>query len=192
MRRVATRGRGSAAAGLAAVLALTVAGCTSKSSAEDLDLQPPATSAPSMPARTATPTPTPSTEAQKILTQYDRFWATTDSAWRVSRDQRVALFKTVATEPVLTRVVGGMLAAEQLGETGYGKIVPHPRITRIDGGKASLRDCQDASLAGRIKTSTGRKTTRGTTHDLAQVTMRLGNDGVWRVATALYQPVGSC
>lgn len=191
MRRVATRGRGSAAAGLAAVLALTVAGCTSKSSAEGLDLRTPATSKPE-PNRTATPASTPRTETEKILGQYGTFYTTLERGWRVGRHQRVALFETVAVEPELSRVVGAMLASDSLGETGYGKIIPRPRITKISGQTAWITDCQDGSRAGRVKIASGRKTTRGTSRDLAIVSMQRGSDGVWRLSTITYRPTGSC
>jgi hypothetical protein len=189
LRRVATRGRGSAAAGLAAVIALTVAGCTSKSSAEGLDLRTPATS---KPAPTATPAPTPRTETERILGQYGTFYTTLERGWRVGRHQRVALFETVAVEPELSRVVGAMLASDSLGETGYGKIIPRPRITKISGQTAWITDCQDGSRAGRVKIASGRKTTRGTSRDLAIVSMQRGSDGVWRLSTVTYRPAGSC
>jgi hypothetical protein len=192
MRRLATGGRGSSASGLAAVLVLTVAACASKSSADGLDLRTPSAS-PSAASRTVSPAPTPSTEKEKILAQYRRFWATLTPASVTAGSHRLQMLRAVSTEPSLSRTAGGMHTADAIGEVGYGVPQTHPQITKVAGEEAWLRDCLDASNVGRVKVTTGRKTTRGTTHDLAVVSMRRGDDNVWRVSTVdLSFPPHSC
>ena len=51
---------------------------------------------------------------------------------------------------------------------------------------AVIADCQDASQAGSLETSTGKKTTVGVERNPLQGTFVRGQDGVWRVDQVYY------
>jgi hypothetical protein len=134
---------------------------------------------------------TPTTEQERILAQYRGYWAALSPASEAPVAQRKGILEPYATDPALSTALRGIRAAENLGQVYYGVIATHPEITKLTGGDASVRDCQDASKAGRKERDTGKIVTRGTTHDLALVTLKRGSDGVWRVATVDY-PGGAC
>jgi hypothetical protein len=140
----------------------------------------------------SSPPPTATSEASRILAQYRAFWKTEATAAHVPAAEREAILRPYATEPLLSRVLRGMRASDSLGQVGYGEVVPRPTITKIERGTASIRDCQDASNAGRKERDTGRIVTRGTSRDLAVATLKRGPDGVWRVATVDYARGAKC
>ncbi len=148
---------------------------------------------------TATPTmvvsssATPFPEASQILAQYRAFFAVlTPASKATSAAVRLAMLKRVATQPLLTRTLGGFAAASAAGEVYYGQDIVRPEITRVNGMTVTLSDCQDTSGHGRLKISTSKKVTAGLKNDLAIATMKRGPDAVWRVSTVEYKPVGSC
>lgn len=189
----------SASAALAAVL--VAAGCSSSSG---VDAQGPVTPAPSRyapPTAEASATAAPSassttssTTAEKsaILSQYKAFFASLTPLSKVEANTRYKAMRKLATDPELTRVMGGMAASTKAGEVGYGDITVRPEITAMNGSTAEIKDCQDTSTHGRKKASTGQKITVGRKNDLAKVTMKRGDDGIWRVAAVEYAPAGSC
>lgn len=179
--------RGTATALLAVVLTLT--GCSSGSGVHVQGLPTPTASATS-PATTSSATGFP--EEQQILAQYRAFFTTLTPASKATAAGRFMMMQKVATDPALTRVLGGIAAAQHAGEVYYGQDLVRPELTKVVGMTAMLRDCQDSSGAGRLKTSTGKKVTVGRKNDLAIVTMKRGPDGVWRVSTVTYKPAGSC
>lgn len=193
----------AAVAGLTAFLTfLTLSGCSTDSGVE---AQGPGTAAPSS---SSTPSPPGSTDApatpsspaaasespdaQAILSQYRAFFGALTPASKVAEGARYEQMKTLAVDPALRRVMGGMAASDAAGEVGYGETVVHPKLTSVQGDTAVLTDCQDGSQSGRMKASTGEKTTVGTDHDFANVTMKRGADGAWRVATVEYRAEDSC
>lgn len=135
---------------------------------------------------------TPFPEASQILAQYRGFFAVLTPASKAKPAVRLAMLTRFATEPSLTRTLGGFAAASAAGEVLYGEDIVRPELTRVDGSMATLRDCQDTSGHGRLKVATGKKVTVGLKNDLAIVTMKRGPDAVWRVSTLEYKPAGSC
>ena len=196
MRTSAARG-----AGVAAVLAvvLMLAGC---SSGGVVDAQGPVTPAPTAAPTThrleSTPSPSaPGTtamtpEGANILRQYKAFFASLPLLSKASDSARFAAMQQLATDPELTRVLGGMAASTHVGEVFYGRDIVRPVIISIVGGVARIADCQDTSGSGREKLATGEKVTVGVKNTLANVTMKRGPDGAWRVATIENQQAGSC
>ena len=127
-----------------------------------------------------------------ILTQYRAFFAALTPASKATPAVRYAMLQKVAAEPELTRLLGGIAAAEHVGEVFYGEDLVRPQIIRVTSVNATLRDCADTSQHGRLKVATGKRVTVGYKNDLAIVTMMRGGDGVWRVATVESKPAGSC
>jgi len=179
------------AAALAGVLVLS--GC-GRSSQVDTSGGPPAPVATATPTRTATPTPSTKAlpEQAAILSQYRAFFASLTPLSREKYAVRYPAMQKLAVDPELTRVMGGIAAANSAGEVYYGVPESRPVITSIAGDSASLTDCQDTSRAGRIKQVTGKIVTVGGKNDFARITMKRGGDGTWRVATLEYAPAGSC
>ena len=143
------------------------------------------------PTRSGSPT-IPALTASAILTQYRAFFAALTPASKATPAVRYAMMKKVSAEPELTRLLGGIAAAQRVGEVFYGEDLVRPQIVRVTGVKATLRDCADTSQHGRLKVATGKRVTVGYKNDLAIVTMIRGNDSVWRVATVESKPAGSC
>lgn len=198
MRTPAARG-----AGVAAVLtaALAVASC---SPASGVDAQGPVTPTPTAMPTTSTstldPTPPSSPSAMPattpgsadILDQYRAFFASLTPLSKASYDARLAAMQKLATDPELTRVMGGMAASTQAGEVFYGEDIIRPMIVSVVGDVATIADCQDTSNHGRERLATGEKVTVGVKNTLANITMKRGADGVWRVAAIENQQAGSC
>ncbi|WP_147268178.1 hypothetical protein [Spongiactinospora rosea] len=76
----------------------------------------------------------------------------------------------------------GIAALRAEGRVTYGYPVIHFFDVRIEGGRASLHDCQDARKVGQADDRTGKRISRGLpgTHMVAALIKE--SDGVWRVA----------
>ena len=164
-------------AGFVLAVTIAVAGCGSDGVKSD----PAISSAP-----TASASSTPVDENAAILAAYTEFFNRQTEISMAPKEQRKALLEPFTTDPALQRVLGGMFAAEDLGEVGYGQPVLDPRVANIDGDRATIRDCQDNSQVGRKKVRSGKVTTHGFRRDNAKVGMIRGADGSWRVATVEY------
>jgi hypothetical protein len=183
--------RPTAAAGaVTLLLVLPIAGCTTADGVIRETPSPGTTTTTTPSLSSASPTPT--TEEQRILAQYKGFWKIEASVAHAPVAEREAMLQSYATDPLLSRVLRGMRASDNLGQMAYGQVIPRPNITKIERGNASIRDCQDASNAGRKERDTGRIVTRGTSRDLAVATLKRGSDGVWRVATMDYPRGAKC
>ena len=197
MRTPAARTEGVAAALTAA---LAVAGCSSAGGVKAQGPVIPATTAAPTPTSTSdsTPSRSPSAtnavtpESANILRQYKAFFASLTPLSRASNSARLAAMQKLATDPELTRVIGGLAASTQAGEVLYGSLVLRPKIQSKSPTTATIIDCQDSSGNGRMVAATGHKVTVGRVNDLAKVTLTLGPDRIWRVATVDYAAAGSC
>lgn len=162
------------------IAGLVLAGCTSSGSVS--------TEPPEPVAATSTPSATSAVtdETAAILAAHREFFDRQTEISIAPKDQRKELLAPFTTEPALQRVLGGMFAAEELGEVGYGVAVLNPRVTEIDGDRATVRDCQDNRNVGRKKIETGKIVTKGFKRDHAEVGLIRGGDGRWRVSTVEY------
>lgn len=178
--------RGTTAAVLAGLLSLT--GC----SGNGVQVQSPPIPTASVTSPVATPAATGFPEEPQILAQYRGFYAALTPASKVTPAERLEMLRKFATDPSLTRTLGGLAAATAAGEVLYGRDVLRPDVVNVVGTTATIRDCQDTSGFGRVKVSTGKKVTVGVKNTLAIVVMKRGTDGVWRVSTVENKPAGSC
>ncbi len=126
-----------------------------------------------------------------VESAYRRFWlvaATVDSrpepVWR-------AALASVAADPLLTQIYEGLRQMRSAGERQFGTVVVHPMAIEIQGERASVIDCQDASAAGNLDVDTGLPTTVGSAHTSVAAALVLGADGRWRVFQARYLD-GTC
>ncbi|WP_395111469.1 hypothetical protein [Actinomadura sp. SCN-SB] len=64
----------------------------------------------------------------------------------------------------------------------YGSVIVNIRSVDIQNGRASVRDCQDATNSGLRNTRTNKKINRGVPDRHIEATLRKGPDGRWRVS----------
>lgn len=62
---------------------------------------------------------------------------------------------------------------------------------RLDGARAVVTDCQDASHSGQADATSGEPRTVGVARNLTAGTLERGPDGTWRV-TRIDYPGGGC
>jgi hypothetical protein len=103
-------------------------------------------------------------------------------AERASSDERRAILKQVATQPLLDTMLKGITALRAQGRVTWGQPVLHPFDVQVHGNRAALHDCQDARKAGQADDRTGKRLTHGmpATHMVAALVKE--DDGRWRVA----------
>lgn len=180
---------------VALAIIASLAGCNSSSGVDTSEGPEPGTTTPSTTA-TTTPAASPSAsalpEAEAILSQYRKFFASLTPLSKEPYAVRYPAMQKLAVDPELTTAMSGIAASQALGEVGYGSATVRPKITSIKGVVAALTDCQDNSTVGRQKKASGKKVTVGRANQLAKVAMKRGADGIWRVATVEYAPEGSC
>jgi len=183
LRRVQGAIRAAACLGIGVVLSFSAA-CSGSSS----DIAQP-------PAGTST-TPSSSTtqsDADRVLAQYRGFWALLPSVAAAPAAKRSAMLKPYAANPELTSLLTGMKKQDQAGQRIYGRNVPRPSVDSLSAPQrvAVIRDCQDSSHSGVEQKSDHRHLTVGTARNLVVTTMRLGDDGTWRVSYVTY-PKAKC
>jgi hypothetical protein len=150
-------------------------------------LRPTGSTPPTRPARSGIPPVEPAV----IEVAYRRFWTVIATLDTLPPPQWRALLSTVATDPLLTRVYDGIEANYEAGIREYGVVHPRPTVVSAGGGRASVLDCQDASMSGEIDTDTGMPTTVGSARTPVAATLVHGPDGTWRLSEARYLD-GSC
>jgi hypothetical protein len=126
---------------------------------------------------------------EQVLKQYRKFWRVTSHLTDVPSHERPGLIKEVATRPILPIIMTNLARMDTAGEVLYGQ--PRARSPRVefDGRTAIVRDCQDTSNSGRKKESTGQILSRGVSRAAVTVTLKRGEDGVWRASEVDY-PAG--
>jgi hypothetical protein len=177
-----------AVVGLAVTLLLT-AGCKGNDAAslEQPDARPSATTS----TETAPTSAATQSAVDGVLAQYRGFWSVVVPVADAPRDRRKKMLEPYSVDPALSRILRGVVAAETYGRSSYGEYVLRPDPPTIKGATATVRDCQDSSGVGLRDRKTGKRLTRGRSHDPVVTTLRRGADGVWRVATVEYLD-GSC
>ena len=123
-----------------------------------------------------------------IEAQWDKLWRIYAALPHTAEGDRQALAAEVAVDPALANLLTDANTLNSKGWDTYGQFTsritwPHP----VDGkATAVIADCQDASQAGSLETSTGNKTTVGVARNPLQGTFVRGQDGVWRVDRVFY------
>lgn len=179
---------GRATVGAMAVLAVVVAACDSPGSSG----MSPSTSSTSA-STTSSESATSATQVDRAAVEaaYRRFWVVSWDVDKQLASRWWSLLATVAVDPELTRLYAGTKAQQEAGIRLYGQVMPRPSLARLTGGRAEVRDCQDASGAGQADAESGARKTVGVARTPVSASLVRGADGVWRVADVRY-PGGSC
>jgi hypothetical protein len=176
-----------------AVVVLGASGCTGGSGKGPVD--PPVLSpTPSSPAASIAPTGSPTgTVEEQILAQYRRFWTDVlPTAEAAAPSQRKSILATVAMEPALSFFVDGIAELDRAGQRGYGHAVPVTETLKRRGGTALVTGCLDGSQAGRRDGASGRILTRGAKSEVVLVTLKVGDDKLWRIYQTGFPETAKC
>lgn len=122
---------------------------------------------------------------------YGRFWSVAQSLPQRPVERWRPELSTVATSRLADTMLANLARHREHGITVYGEI--HPRITdvRVEGSRAVVTDCQDASHSGQADARTGDPRTVGIARNLVAGTLEHTPEGSWRVARIDY-PDGDC
>lgn len=129
----------------------------------------------------STPTPTrPLTEAQAILAAYRGYWDELVIAGRTADFRRSAL-ANYATDDLLRTTLETLRRHYEKQETIRGTVRLDPRVDRIDGATAIVKDCQNT---GRwlVYDRNGRVVRPGVERFDLVTAKLLRRDGVWKVS----------
>lgn len=173
--------------GLAILLAT---GCSGSSS----NIAQPLSSTSSDPAPSSSTSSGPNgSVSQQVLVQYRAFWSIVPAASAASVAKRQFILEPYADDPELASLLKGMRQQDRSGQMIYGRNLPRARVQSLSVQQrvAVVRDCQDSSHSGVEEKKSGRHLTVGKSRNLVVATMRLGDDGMWRVSFISY-PKSTC
>ncbi|TDD16058.1 hypothetical protein [Nonomuraea diastatica] len=108
-------------------------------------------------AAPTTPTPSPTTDKEAIMTVYREVYRAGPLAERAQPEERRAILKPVATQPLLGTMLKGIAALRAQGRVTWGQPDFHIFEVDIRDDGALLRDCQDARKAGQADDRTGKR-----------------------------------
>jgi|SRR5664279_3370473 hypothetical protein len=128
------------------------------------------------------------TDRAAIEAQWNKLWQIYAALPHTPEGERQALAAQVAVDPALTNLLTDANTLNSKGWDTYGQFTSRISWPQPVDGKATavIADCQDASQAGSLETSTGNKTTVGVARNPLQGTFVRGQDGVWRVDQVYY------
>lgn len=115
---------------------------------------------------------------------YRRFWVVAYTLDSHPVGEWSGRLGSVATDPLLPRLLEALKAQHVSGIREYGQVRPRPVTVEVDGGIVTILDCQDASGAGEAYAETGMPKTVGRPRTPIAASLRLGADGRWRVSQA--------
>lgn len=170
---------GAAATALAAALA--VAGCGGDSDEKVPLPSASATTGGTAPPGSATSQSTPEQAVQRVYT--DSYKAARDAVSQPPEKVRSFLGRYYTGE-YLDQVIRSVMLAQEQDLVPWGSgIVVHVQKVTIEGAKATVDDCRDASQAGLKSRKTGKLSagTRGTDGQRILAKLAKGGDGQWRI-----------
>jgi hypothetical protein len=156
-------------------LVLLLGGCSNG----DRDVSLPSTAPPGAPSASVSPT----SVEDAVKQSYTQYWKVLPQAEHAdSESRRRQLLVQYSTEPQLSTALRGIndLHAKDLTSSGY--VVVHIKKVQVNGDKATVEDCQDATKALIRKRSTGQVISRGVPNDRIRATLKRGSDGRWRIS----------
>lgn len=117
---------------------------------------------------------------------YRRFWRVAQKVDREPVQRWRGILETVAGDPLLKQLLDGLLQQRDRGIVQYGEVVPRPTVALLDGERASVVDCQDASRSGEVDRSTGEVERIGSARTPVAAVLQRDPRGRWKVTEARY------
>lgn len=177
MLRTASRPRGGglrSAAVIAALLALA-AGCDTAPADDNKrnpDLSAPLNSG-AAPAQNA---------EDQVVAAYKEFWQRLRYVEDEPQDEWKAYLGEVAVDPQLRISLQATRFQKLNGITLYGDVAHRITDVEINGDKATVDDCQDASKTGQADAKTGKRKTVGVARDPVRAAMKRIDNETWKVS----------
>ncbi|WP_328708876.1 hypothetical protein [Microbispora hainanensis] len=159
------------------VLALSASACA----ADEGALPQPSPTA----SMTVSPQPgtTPTGKAEEaVLAAYKGIYSAGRRAEHTPDGQRKSIIAPFATEPLLSRMLRGIVALRAGGRFTWGTPVFHPFDIKVKGQKATLHDCQDNRNSGQMDEKTSKRVLHGSENTHLVATLLLV-EGAWKVST---------
>ena len=121
-------------------------------------------------------------ESEAVKSAYREFVSALERADSLPDTTRKQQLSTYMVDPQLSRVLKVVKEHRKDHLATYGSVIVHINSVSVDGGDATLRDCQDATNAGLRDTRTYKKINRGVRERHVEATLKKGADGRWRVS----------
>lgn len=168
----------------AALVAMLVAGACSE---DDPDVALPSTSPPAAPTASASPT----SVEDAVKHSYSQYLVVLPQATQEPDAQRRRqMLGQYVTQPLLDAVLSNIEKLRAQHQTSTGHMIVRIRKVQVEGGQATVWDCQDSTNALVKDTRTGKVLSRGTPNDHLKATLTRGSDGQWRINR--FTPLGRC
>jgi hypothetical protein len=151
--------------------------------------QEPAAVSSTGPATTATPAPPVPDDQQQVLTSYRAFWDTYIAASNPMNPEHPALADHAA-DGELDTVRRTLLARRSAGEVFTGTMDLAPKVTALDGDRATVRDCHDDNLVVVDAASGAVKEPDDPVRKLVTVTLVRGGPAGWKVTAIKLEAEG--
>lgn len=129
-------------------------------------------------------------EQARVAESYERFWRLSQAVPHHPVEQQRPELASVATGSLTNTMLGNLEQQRTRGVTLYGDIQSRVSEVGIEGSRAVVTDCQDASRSGQADAS-GQPRTVGLARNPVSGTLHRDPDGQWRMARIDY-PGGSC
>jgi hypothetical protein len=130
-------------------------------------------------------------ERVRVDAAYRRFWSVSVTVSGRSPGEWRKVLSAVATEPLLSHLVEGFADQRARSRVDYGVVVARPTVVALEGGRASVVDCQDASRSGERDLDSGLPLTVGSARTPVAAVVRWVPGRGWLVSEARYVQ-GSC
>lgn len=171
------------------VLLLTLPGCAGSAAPQPAHASSPGRTTHSpVPGITSSVRPN---DRQHALQAYRRFWVVAMQVDKQLQSTWRSTLAAVASEPLLTDLLDGLMAQHARGVALYGVVVVHPTLIDLQPARASVVDCQDASASGELDADSGAAKTVGSSQTSVAAVLRSDDQGRWRVSELRYLE-GSC
>lgn len=118
-----------------------------------------------------------------VIAAYTAYFPALLAAEPLPQARAAAMLAPYAAQPYLGHVLAQIAAYRAEGEVSWGYLVPHITSVQVSGNQAVVRDCQDASNAWLVSSSTGQVIpgTTGYARTYLIAGLARGSDGRWRL-----------
>ncbi|QGK70290.1 hypothetical protein GIY23_12830 [Allosaccharopolyspora coralli] len=130
-------------------------------------------------------------EQEAVTAVYTEFWKVSWIGKREPDEQWAHDVRDVSGDPIAGRVIERSRAQRASGVALYGTVTTRVTDVRVDGDRATVTDCQDASHSGQADAATGEPRTVGVARNPVRGTLTQVPGQRWKVVDITY-PGGDC